>query len=63
ADVQAEVDRVWPLLNTGNLHDLTDFAGYQTEFLKLFGFGLTGVDYDADVDPLQEFPAEAYEAV
>ena len=54
-DVQAEVDRVWPSITTGNLHGLTDFDGYRAEFLKLFGFGLAGVDYDADVDPVVEF--------
>ena len=27
-------------------------AGYQHEFLKLFGFEIDGVDYDADVDTL-----------
>ncbi len=54
-DVQAEIDRVWPQLTTENLRDLTDFDGYQTEFLKLFGFGLPGVDYDTDVDPVVEF--------
>ena len=58
-DVQAEVDRVWPSITTENLRDLTDFDGYQAEFLKLFGFGLPGVDYDADVDPIVEFPGAA----
>ena len=54
-DVQAEVDRVWPSLTTETLRTLTDFDGYQSEFLKLFGFGLPGVDYEADVDPVVEF--------
>ncbi len=54
-DVQAEVDRVWPSITTGNLNTLTDFDGYRAEFLKLFGFGLAGVDYDADVDPVVAF--------
>jgi enoyl-[acyl-carrier protein] reductase/trans-2-enoyl-CoA reductase (NAD+) len=26
-------------------------AGYKEEFLRLFGFGLEGVDYEADVNP------------
>ena len=26
-------------------------AGYRSDFLKLFGFGLPGVDYHADVEP------------
>ncbi len=54
-DIQAEIDRVWPKLTTENLHEFTDFAGYQDEFLKLFGFGMTGVDYDAEVEPVVEF--------
>jgi len=31
---------------------ISDFAGYKAEFLRLFGFGIEGVDYDADVSPL-----------
>lgn len=50
-DVQAEIARLWPLVTTENLADLTDIAGYRKEFLKLFGFGLSGIDYDADVEP------------
>ncbi len=51
-DVQAEVDNTWPRLTTENLRELTDFSGYQAEFLRLFGFGIPGVDYEADVDPV-----------
>ncbi len=54
-DVQAEVDRTWPRLATENLHELTDFKGYQDEFLRLFGFGIAGVDYEADVNPVVPF--------
>lgn len=49
-DVQNEVFSIWPKVETENLDELTDFAGYQSEFLKLFGFGLDGVDYAEDVD-------------
>ncbi len=49
--VQAEVQRRWPLVNTDNLAELGDLAGYREDFLKIFGFGFDGVDYDADVDP------------
>ena len=49
-EVQREVERLWPLVQNDNLDELTDFAGYQAEFLRLFGFGFAGVDYDADVD-------------
>lgn len=37
-DVQAEVAEIWPQVTTENLAQLTDIAGYRTEFLKLFGF-------------------------
>ncbi|HEY9249845.1 MAG TPA: enoyl-ACP reductase FabV [Rariglobus sp.] len=56
-DVQAAVAELWPQVNTGNLAELTDIAGYRTEFLKLFGFGLPGIDYEADVDPHVELKA------
>ena len=35
-----------------NLFELTDFKGYKEEFLRLFGFGIKGVDYDAETTPL-----------
>jgi enoyl-[acyl-carrier protein] reductase/trans-2-enoyl-CoA reductase (NAD+) len=60
AAVQAEVDRVWPTLTTDNLRDLTDFSAYQAEFLKLFGFGIDGIDYDADVNPVVAFSPESF---
>jgi enoyl-[acyl-carrier protein] reductase / trans-2-enoyl-CoA reductase (NAD+) len=50
-DVQAAVSDLWPQVTTENLADLTDIAGYRADFLKMFGFGLPGVDYGADVDP------------
>ena len=49
--VQAEVKRRWPLVNTDNLLELGDLTGFREDFLKIFGFGIDGVDYDADVDP------------
>ncbi len=49
-DVQKEVFEIWPKVSTENLLELTDFAGYQAGFLKLFGFGLPGVDYAAEVE-------------
>ena len=51
ADVQHRVQEIWPQVCTENLAQLTDIDGYRAEFLKLFGFGVAGVDYEADVDP------------
>ena len=49
-EVQRQIRDIWPRVATENLDELTDIQGYRAEFLKLFGFGLAGVDYDADVD-------------
>ena len=51
AKVQDEMLRRWPLVNTENLGELADLDGFRADFLRLFGFGLEGVDYGADVDP------------
>lgn len=49
-DVQKAVFDIWPKVSTENLYELTDFAGYKKEFLKLFGFGLPNVNYSKDVE-------------
>ncbi len=54
ASVQDRVKALWDDVTTETLGDLTDFEGYRREFLKLFGFGVEGVDYEADVDILAE---------
>ena len=50
--VQQAVAQMWDQVTTENLLEFTDFEGYQQEFMRLFGFGIEGVDYDADVDTL-----------
>ena len=49
--VQAEVQKRWPEVTTENLDELGDLTGFREDFLKIFGFGFDGVDYEADVDP------------
>lgn len=56
-DVQAAVDKVWKEVNTENLLELADVEGYQSSFLRLFGFGLEGVDYSAETDPSIAVPS------
>jgi len=56
-EIQAEVVRVWDLVTTGSIDGLTDFAGYQQEFYRLFGFGLPGIDYTAESDPIRRIPS------
>jgi enoyl-[acyl-carrier protein] reductase/trans-2-enoyl-CoA reductase (NAD+) len=50
-EVQRQIVELWPQITTETLDELTDIQGYRTDFLKLFGFGLAGVDYEAHTDP------------
>ncbi len=54
-DVQQACKDLWPQVTTENLFEITDYAGYKHEFLKLFGFEREDVDYDADVNPDVQF--------
>ncbi|MGR5285608.1 enoyl-ACP reductase FabV [Vibrio maritimus] len=54
-DIQKHCAELWPQITTENLKELTDYVEYKEEFLKLFGFGIEGVDYEADVSTLVEF--------
>jgi enoyl-[acyl-carrier protein] reductase/trans-2-enoyl-CoA reductase (NAD+) len=56
-DVQAEVAKVWPVVTTETIDEVSDFAGYQKEFYRLFGFGLAGVNYEAEAEPLRPIPS------
>ncbi len=44
--LQQEIEELWPTVTTENLFATTDFAGYRSEFLRLFGFEVPGVDYE-----------------
>jgi len=56
-DIQEHINNVWQSVTNENLTEISDFEGYQTEFLRLFGFGLDGVDYAADTDPVRDLPS------
>lgn len=58
-DIQNACVALWPTITTDNLKELTDYAQYKDEFLKLFGFGIEGIDYDADVNPEVDFAPES----
>ncbi|MBQ9701164.1 MAG: trans-2-enoyl-CoA reductase family protein [Lachnospiraceae bacterium] len=49
-DVQQAVMDIWPQVTTENLKELADTEGYHADFYRMFGFGIDGVDYTADVD-------------
>uniref|UniRef100_A0A7S1I7Y7 peptidylprolyl isomerase n=1 Tax=Eutreptiella gymnastica TaxID=73025 RepID=A0A7S1I7Y7_9EUGL len=50
ADVQEAVAAKWNTIETETLDQDSDYAGYQADFLELFGFGLEGVDYEQPVE-------------
>ncbi len=52
-DVQKYVAEAWEQISTDNLKDISDFSGYQKNFMRLFGFGIEGVDYGTDTDPVR----------
>ncbi|MGY5453127.1 enoyl-ACP reductase FabV [Agarivorans sp. MS3-6] len=54
-DIQQTCVDLWPKITSENLLEHTDYANYKTEFLKLFGFGVEGVNYEEDVDTLVPF--------
>lgn len=55
--VQETIAKRWNEVSTENLAELADFEGYQAAFLKLFGFGLEGVDYAAETNPTVAIPS------
>lgn len=55
-EVQNQVQALWNEVVTENVYELTDFVGYKADFLRLFGFQIAGVDYDADVNPNVQIP-------
>jgi len=57
--VQELIAERWTSVCTENLSELADFAGYQASFLRLFGFGLEGVDYTAETNPVVPIPSIA----
>ncbi len=57
-DIQAHCRALWPQITTDNLKELTDYNEYKSEFLKLFGFGIESIDYEAEVVPLVQFDVQ-----
>lgn len=56
-EIQARVKELWPVVSNDRIDELTDYEGYQEAFLRLFGFGLDNVDYDADTGPEVPIPS------
>lgn len=59
SDVQEVVEKLFADVNTENVNKIASVDDFNREFLRLFGFGISGVDYNADVEiePAQKFIA------
>ncbi len=57
--IQAAVADAWEKVSTENLSEISDFSGYKQEFLRLFGFGLEGVDYGLETDSERPLPSQS----
>lgn len=57
AKVQNAVNQLWDKVNDENLKQYADLDGYWKDFYQLFGFGIDGVDYDADIDVNVKIPS------
>jgi len=49
-DIQARVSALWNEVTTENLAAIADYAGFRTDFRRLFGFEVPGVDYTQPVE-------------
>ncbi|MDR1596308.1 MAG: trans-2-enoyl-CoA reductase family protein [Treponema sp.] len=61
-DVQRETAAQMAKVTEENIFETTDLAGFKQDFMEIHGFGVEGVDYEADVDVLLRdelgFPSE-----
>jgi enoyl-[acyl-carrier protein] reductase/trans-2-enoyl-CoA reductase (NAD+) len=51
ASVQAEVNSRIAKINPENIGELADVEGFRADFLRIHGFEVEGVDYEADIAP------------
>ena len=58
-EIQEEVMKIWNSITQDNLEEVTDIDGFWQEFYEIFGFGIEGVDYEADVDIQVQVPSLA----
>jgi enoyl-[acyl-carrier protein] reductase / trans-2-enoyl-CoA reductase (NAD+) len=54
-DVQQACKELWPTVTSENLWEITDYAGYKQEFLRLFGFARQDVNYEGEVEADRRF--------
>ena len=51
-EIQQKVETLWPEVTEENLFEISDYKGYNQDFLKLFGFGLDSVNYREDLSTI-----------
>ena len=58
-DVQLEVKQLWEAIkdNNSNIETLSDIAGYRGDFYKLFGFGISNINYEEDIEIDKTIPS------
>lgn len=56
-DIQENIKAIWPLINSNNINELSDIKGYCEDFYHLFGFHMSGIDYEADISPYRSIPS------
>lgn len=56
-EVQKAVEDKWNIVSQDNVKEVADIDGYWKEFYEIFGFGIDGVDYDADISVQVEIPS------
>jgi enoyl-[acyl-carrier protein] reductase / trans-2-enoyl-CoA reductase (NAD+) len=55
-DVQAQVAALWEQATTETLPNLSDIAGYKNDFFNLFGFNVSGINYEEEVNEMVDIP-------
>ncbi len=56
-ETQDKIRALFAEVSTENIMQLSDLKGYQDDFYRLFGFNISGVDYDSDVNPIRTIPS------
>lgn len=56
-EVQNEIIKLWDNVSEDNIKEVADIDGYWKEFYEIFGFGIEGTNYDADVEIQVNIPS------
>ena len=57
SEVQTIVADLWTKATTENLSEIGDLEGYRSDFHNLFGFGVSGIDYEKDTNEMVNIPS------